>query len=315
MHRLWHKAKAQVGRLLRVLLLRLGAVSANSGPARRRAGRGVLLCLVGDEQPDAGSLAFDMCPYRHRYRPYLCEDDIVMIGGASINQHQSRIAVLSSRTTDIHAAFVDYLERGLLAVNTPELQRLSVTLYRLLARAAPLAPAELALACELSEERLEQQFSQLLPTSLETDERGAIVAFGGLSLRPTRHQFVAAGTKLYTWCVFDALFLPQILNNPATLVTRCPISQNELIVELAPRESRVAEPSDWVMSIVAPDHEACCRDLRRAFCDRINLFGDRAAFAQWSFGRNDTDWIPLAEAQFLARRRNELQYPAVALAG
>jgi alkylmercury lyase len=155
---------------------------------------------------------------------------------------------------------------------------------------------------------------QLLPTSLETNDQGAIVAFGGLSLRPTRHQFVAAGTKLYTWCVFDTLFLPQILNNPGTLVTRCPISQKELVVELTPRELRVAEPSDCVMSIVAPDREACCSNLRRAFCDRVNLFVDRAAFAQWSFGRNDTDWVPLAEAQFLARRRNELRYPAVALA-
>jgi alkylmercury lyase len=219
---------------------------------------------------------------------------------------------LSSRTTGIQAAFVDYLERGLLAVNTPELQRLSVELYRLLARGAPPARAELALACGLSEQRLEQQFSQLLPTSLETDDRGAIVAFGGLSLGPTRHQFVTAATKLYTWCVFDALFLPQLLNKPATLVTRCPVSQNELIVELAPRALPVAEPSDCVMSIVAPNREACCSNLRSAFCDRVNLFVDRAAFAQWSFGRDDTDWVPLAEAQLLARRRNELRYPAVA---
>src|SRR5216684_1462155 len=57
MHRLQHKAKAQVGRLLRVLFLRLGAVSTDSGPARRRAGRGVVLCLVGDEQPDDANLA------------------------------------------------------------------------------------------------------------------------------------------------------------------------------------------------------------------------------------------------------------------
>src|SRR5712672_1689326 len=51
MHRLRHKAKAEGGRLLRVLLLRLGAVSTDSGPARRRAWRGAVLCLVGDEKP------------------------------------------------------------------------------------------------------------------------------------------------------------------------------------------------------------------------------------------------------------------------
>jgi hypothetical protein len=36
--------------LLRVLLLRLGAVSANSGSARRRTGCCFLLCVTGDDQ-------------------------------------------------------------------------------------------------------------------------------------------------------------------------------------------------------------------------------------------------------------------------
>ena len=57
MHRLRHKAKAQVGRLLRVLFLWLGAVSTNSDAARRRVGCSVVLCLVGNEQNDGGHLA------------------------------------------------------------------------------------------------------------------------------------------------------------------------------------------------------------------------------------------------------------------
>jgi hypothetical protein len=46
MHRLRHKAEAEGGRLLRVLFLRLSAVSANSSGARRRARRCMLLCLA-----------------------------------------------------------------------------------------------------------------------------------------------------------------------------------------------------------------------------------------------------------------------------
>lgn len=42
MHRLWHKAKAEVGRLLRILFLRLSAVSTNPGSALRRTGCCVL---------------------------------------------------------------------------------------------------------------------------------------------------------------------------------------------------------------------------------------------------------------------------------
>jgi hypothetical protein len=50
MFRLWHKAKAQVRRLLRVLFLRLGALSANSANTLRRTGCSLLLCVTGDGQ-------------------------------------------------------------------------------------------------------------------------------------------------------------------------------------------------------------------------------------------------------------------------
>jgi hypothetical protein len=49
MHGLRRKIEAQSGRLLRVLFLRLGAVSAHAGPARGRARR-CLVCLIDHEQ-------------------------------------------------------------------------------------------------------------------------------------------------------------------------------------------------------------------------------------------------------------------------
>ena len=52
MHGLRYKAEAQIGRLLRVLFLRLGAVSAHSGSARGRAGRrGVLFPVAMSRNP------------------------------------------------------------------------------------------------------------------------------------------------------------------------------------------------------------------------------------------------------------------------
>jgi hypothetical protein len=49
MHWLQHEAKAKAGRLLRVLFVRFGAMSTDSGAARRRSRRFVLLCLIGDK--------------------------------------------------------------------------------------------------------------------------------------------------------------------------------------------------------------------------------------------------------------------------
>ncbi len=67
------------------------------------------------------------------------------------------------------------------------------------------------------------------------------------------------------------------------------------------------------MSIVGPDSEACCDDLRKAFCDHVNLFKDEQTFTAWSQARQDVGSVPLQEAQLFARQRNALRYPDVEL--
>ena len=210
-------------------------------------------------------------------------------------------------------AFAAYLKQGVLQANTAEMQKLSVTLYRLLGRGAPVTRAQLALACGFTQERVEQLMAEFMPTTVALGESGAVIAFGGLSIVPTAHRFVTEDAELYTWCVFDALFLPEILGKTAILVTHCLTSGVELTVALAPGELRAPSSSASVMSIVTPDYKACCDDLRKAFCDRVNLFRDEQAFKTWSQDRRDVGHVPLQEAQLFARQRNALRYPDVEL--
>jgi alkylmercury lyase len=205
--------------------------------------------------------------------------------------------------------FVAYLRNGLLAGETNETQALSVALYRLLGRGAPVPREALAAATDLPPERVDALIDALPPTSLERGARGEIVAFGGLNLAPTRHRFIAGGIQLHTWCVFDALFLPEILSRPAMLRTRCPASGAELVVALLPGELAEPTPPGLVMSIIAPDRSACCASIRHGFCDHVSLFRDEAAFAAWSRGRSDVSCVTLEEAQRLARARNRQRYP------
>jgi hypothetical protein len=67
MHRLRNKAEAEGWRLLRVLLLRLRAVPANSGSALRRTGCSLLLCLTGDDQRADQNLARLAREYAHQF--------------------------------------------------------------------------------------------------------------------------------------------------------------------------------------------------------------------------------------------------------
>jgi alkylmercury lyase len=221
---------------------------------------------------------------------------------------------MTVRDVDTRSAFLRYLREGLLPASTPEMQWASVALYRLLGRGAPATCEELSAACGLTRERGEQLLAEIPSTSLVVDEHGAVIAFGGLSLAPTRHLFIAGEIELHTWCVLDALFLPEILGKSAILVTRCPASGTELTVELAPGELRAARPSDLVMSILAPDRNACCANLRAAFCDHVSLFRDRRAFEAWPGRREGMECVDLTEAQLFARQRNASRYPDVVLA-
>jgi alkylmercury lyase len=186
------------------------------------------------------------------------------------------------RETETRGAFADYLKRRVPATNTLEMQRLSLALYRLLGSGTPTAREQLAAACSVPQDRIEPFLREFLPSAVALDDRGAIIAFSGLSLVPTHHRFAVDGTMLFTWCAFDALFLAEILGKPATLITQCPGSGAELTVELAPGELRGARPADCVLSIVTPDTKACCDNLRKAFCDHVNLFKDEQTFRAWS---------------------------------
>lgn len=221
----------------------------------------------------------------------------------------------ASRALDPNAgrqAFDVYLRRRVLTENTPELQRLSVELFRLLGRGVPVTREQLGIGCDLPTERIDQLLLEFPPTNFGFDEHGQVIAFGGLSLVPTHHRFHTEDAGLYTWCVFDALFLPEILGKPATLVTHCPGSGTQLTVELAPGQLRSTPPSGCVMSIVAPDSDACCVNLRSAFCDHVNLFKDERTFTAWSQARQEAH-VTLPEAQIFARQRNPVRYPDVDL--
>ena len=147
----------------------------------------------------------------------------------------------------------------------------------------------------------------LIPESAYTRRPdGAFTAFIGLSIEKTAHRLIVSERTLYVWCVFDALFLPALLQCGATLKTECPATGQEIIIKIDPEQAAPVSPAHPVMSIIAPDNAACCRDLRGAFCDHVNFFADEEAFNGASV---DGICVSLDEAFALAMRRNAARFP------
>ncbi|MBB4517474.1 hypothetical protein GGD68_006277 [Paraburkholderia fungorum] len=56
--------------------------------------------------------------------------------------------------------------------------------------------------------------------SAKWDDDGNVVGYG-LTLRETPHTFEVDGRLLYTWCAFDTLFFPALIDRTAHVVSRC----------------------------------------------------------------------------------------------
>lgn len=208
----------------------------------------------------------------------------------------------------IKSSFDGFLQEGYLLANPPELQRLCISAYRLLAQGNPVSPDALTEAASL---RLDETHAliSLIPESAYTRRSdGALTAFIGLSIEKSAHRFIVGGRTLYVWCVFDALFLPALLKCNAILKTRCPATHADIIIDIDSERAAPVSPTHPVMSIIAPDNAACCRDLRGAFCDHVNFFADQDAFNRANV---DGACVSLDEAFALATRRNAARFPDV----
>jgi alkylmercury lyase len=206
-----------------------------------------------------------------------------------------------------------FLAEGYLARNTADIQHLSLATYRLLALGQPVSTGALAKILDMQEGEVSALLDTFPPSVLERDDEGSIVAFIGLSLSPTAHRFVLEGRTLYTWCVLDALFLPELLGERARVATNCPGSGSAIALEVAPDRIVASSPPGVVMSTVAPDAQSCRDNLRGAFCSQVNLFTSADSFTAWAKAHPGVAYVPLAEAFDLARARNRGRFPDIDL--
>lgn len=205
-----------------------------------------------------------------------------------------------------------FLEQNYLHANPPELQRLIITIYQLMLSGQPVETSALAAAGrDPSEVR---DLLALVPESAyDLGDDGRITAFIGLSTVPTRHRLITNGTVLYTWCAFDALFLPGLLGIAAEIESLCPAGGGAIRIRINAGRLERATPSDPVLSFVTPDHEAFEKDLRGEFCCHVNFFANRDLFAIRATGKGHMGAVSLPEALRLANQRNADRFPDIDL--
>ena len=157
---------------------------------------------------------------------------------------------------------------------------------------APLARALLALLARgepVTDELLASETNRpvgevtaILPSwpNVHRDDRGAVVAFGGLTLRPTGHRFSVGGRELYTWCAWDTLFLPALLDEPAEVRSTCPLTGTPVRLRVNADGIADAEPADLCVSF-PPTATTSTADIVESFCCHVHFIAGQDAAQRW----------------------------------
>ncbi len=188
-------------------------------------------------------------------------------------------------------------------------QRTSVELYRLLAKGEPVSAHRLASAVHLATKEIEDYLDRDLGVFRDDEKR--IIGFWGLSLSKTRHRFEVDGRTLYTWCAWDTLFIPEILQKTARVESACPVTGETIRLTVAPNGIEQVEPVGAVMSVVLPERAKMEENVVRHFCHYVYFFASQKAASRWVSENKGTFFVSMDDAFALARKKNTAQFQDV----
>jgi alkylmercury lyase len=175
---------------------------------------------------------------------------------------------------------------------------LALALLRALAGGEPVPDSQLAAITRRDQVQVTAALTRW--PNVKRDERGRVIAFSGLSLRPTAHRFELAERELFTWCAWDTLFLPALLDRPARVRSRCPVTGAEVRLTVEPERIRDRHPEAVLVSF-PPGTAVSTADITGSFCCHVHFLAGTDAAERWLHSHPGTSALTLDEAFELGR--------------
>jgi alkylmercury lyase len=185
-------------------------------------------------------------------------------------------------------------------------RRLALATYRRLARGTAASPLEIAQDAGIDIEKARRVLASW--NGVYSDEATRVIGFWDLTIRKMKHRFEVDGAQLYTWCAWDALFLPELLGRSARVESTCEVSGKPVRLSVSPRRVESVDPDSACISFLTPDRSRCKQDIVQNFCHYIHFFWTRKEGETWIAKMPGTFILSLDEATELAQRKNQLQY-------
>jgi alkylmercury lyase len=185
-------------------------------------------------------------------------------------------------------------------------QRLSLHLYRLLAKGVPVSPQQIATTLELPVEVINDTLKQWWGVHYDDEDR--IIAYWGLALPQSEHRFKIDGVTLYAWCAWDTLFIPELLGRTARVESSCRETKRKVRMTVAPQSMIEFDPPGTVMSLLTPEAAKVRENVICNFCQYVHFFASATAGEKWVSEHPGTFLISIEEAYALGKCNNSAQY-------
>src|SRR5919198_770218 len=129
----------------------------------------------------------------------------------------------------------------------PGERQLALALYRRLTAGEPV-PAS-ALASELDRDEADIADTLRRWPGVFCGDDGRVTSFWGLAIDEMPHRFRVDGQELFTWCAWDALFIPELIGRAAVIESRPPPGGESVRLTVDPDGVRDVDPGSTVVSM------------------------------------------------------------------
>lgn len=187
-------------------------------------------------------------------------------------------------------------------------ERVALAVYRCLARGTPAAPERIAQVSETSAEVVKHFLDTWIGVYRDDEEN--VLGFWGLAIPEMNHHFEVNGVSLFTWCAWDALFLPELLDETAHVTSACPISKQEVTLTVDAGGISNLQPATAVVSFLTPEREAFEDDVVSTFCHYVHFFASKDDGEKWTSEHPGTLLLTVDEAFQLGQFKNHHQFPS-----
>lgn len=160
----------------------------------------------------------------------------------------------------------------------------------------PVSLHHLATCSQMSQEKLAAHLA-CVPDA-EFDEQGHIVGWG-ITLLPTQHQFRLKEFPLFTWCAFDTVLFPPLLQVEAHVQSICTATDQPITFVATPEGIANLLPATSVLSLLLPTERCDC--VRGTFCKQSLFFHSEEAASPWMALRPDAVLLSIEEAAILGQ--------------